>query len=82
MDALRRLSNVTFWCFDTKIYQHMAFKRSDVNALRVVYFDNILNMIYTRMEGDEVLLNTMPTQEYKSLMQLSKAPSKKKVPKF
>ena len=60
----------------------MAFKRSDVNALRVVYFDNILNMIYTRMEGDEVLLNTMPTQEYKSLMQLSKAPSKKKVPKF
>ena len=60
----------------------MAFKRSDVNALRVVSFDNILNMIYTRMEGDEVLLNTMPTQEYKSLMQLSKAPSKKKVPKF
>ena len=60
----------------------MAFKRSDVNALRVVYFDNILNMIYTRMEGDEVLLNTMPTQEYKSLMQLSKAPSKKKVHKF
>ena len=28
---------MTFWCFDAKIYQHMSFKRPDMNANRLCF---------------------------------------------
>ena len=43
--TIARPGNKTFWCFDTKIYQHISFERPGIDALIVLLICLNANML-------------------------------------